>query len=322
MSSPRLLDQVRTAARVRHMSLRTEQSYVRWIYRFVVFHDKRHPREMGAPEVAAFLSNLATEQRVSASTQNQALSAILFLYRRVLDLPLAHIEDVVRARRTRFVPTVLTPEEVHAILGRMEGTPRLVASLLYGSGMRLMEGLRLRVKDLDFARSVLLVRQGKGRKDRITMLPERLQQPLRLHLERVRELHRRDLERGLGAVELPYALARKLQGAERTWSWQYVFPSRKLSTDPRSGRVGRHHLSESPVQRALSRAARQAGQTKRVGCHTLRHSFATHLLEAGHDIRTVQELLGHQDVRTTMIYTHVLSRGHSVRSPFDLAATP
>ena len=318
MSERKLLDQVRDAARLKHFSLRTERSYTQWVYRFVLHHGKRHPRELGAPEIRAFLTWLAVERDVAASTQNQALCALLFLYREVLRIDLPRIEDSVRARRSRRVPAVLTPDEVRALMTHLHGTHALVAGLLYGGGLRLLEALRLRVKDLDFARRAVVVRQGKGDKDRTTMLPDRLREPLATHLEAVKKLHARDLAGGFGAVELPHALARKKPGADRAWGWQYVFPSGRLSVDPRTGCRGRHHVSESSIQKAVKAAARRAGIVKPAGCHTLRHSFATHLLEAGYDIRTVQELLGHADVRTTMIYTHVLDRGgRAVRSPLD-----
>ena len=318
MSAPRLLDQVRHTARLKHLSLRTERAYAQWVYRFVVYHRKRHPRDLGADEIQSFLTMLAVERNVAASTQNQALCALLFLYRDVLRIDIGRVEEAVRARRSRRVPAVLSRDEVRAVMAHLTGVHELVAGLLYGGGLRLMEALRLRVKDLDFERRAVVVRQGKGNKDRTTMLPERLCAPLVRHLGRVRVLHRRDLASGLGAVELPHALARKKPGAEKEWSWQYVFPSERLSIDPRSGRRGRHHVSESSIQKAVSGAVRRAGISKTAGCHTLRHSFATHLLEDGYDIRTVQELLGHSDVRTTMIYTHVLNRGgRGVRSPLD-----
>jgi integron integrase len=318
MSAPKLLDRVRSAARTKHLSLRTEQAYVYWIRRFILFHQKRHPAEMGASEVQQFLSDLATSHNVAASTQNQAFAALLFLYRSVLEQPLSRIEAVERARRPERLPVVLNRDEVRTVLAELSGTSGLVAGLLYGSGLRLMEALRLRVKDLDLPACSLHVRRGKGAKDRITVLPQRLKPLLELHLERVRHLHEKDLEAGFGRVELPDALARKYPSAARSWSWQYVFPSRNRSTDPRSGEVRRHHLSESVVQKAVSRAVRSAGLSKRASCHTFRHSFATHLLADGYDIRTVQELLGHRDVKTTMIYTHVLNRGgHGVTSPLD-----
>jgi integron integrase len=318
MNPPKLLDQVREAARLRHLSLRTEQAYVGWIRRYVLFHDKRHPREMGAEQIRAFLSDLAVRRRVAAATQNQAFSALLFLYRGVLRLPLPRIEQVERAQKPRRLPVVLTRAEATALLAELSGTSWLVAGLLYGSGLRLLEALRLRVKDLDFAAGTVHVRAGKGAKDRITLLPTRLEAPLKLHMDGVRRLHERDLAAGFGTVELPYAFARKHPGAARSWFWQYVFPASRRGVDPRSGEVRRHHLAESVVQKAVARAVRQAGIAKRASCHTFRHSFATHLLEDGYDIRTVQELLGHKDVRTTMIYTHVLNRGgRGVRSPLD-----
>lgn len=316
-NSPRLMDLVRQVARRRHLSYRTEQSYSRWIYRYVVFHGKQHPKDLSAAHVERFLTDLAVAGRVSASTQNQAFAAILFLYRDVLRLQLGDI-SALRARRSRNLPSVLTRGEALALLARLQGTTWLIGSLLYGAGLRQMEALRLRVKDLDLPRSEIIVRQAKGGKDRRTMLPRGLAGPLTTHLERIRDLHRQDLEAGLGSVELPFAFDRKNPAAARSWAWQYLFPARSPSADPRTGEVRRHHLGESTVQRAVAAAAREVGITKRVGCHTLRHSFATHLIEDGYDIRTVQELLGHTDVRTTMIYTHVLNRGgRGVRSPLD-----
>jgi integron integrase len=318
MPAARLLDRVRERIRVKHYSLRTEDAYLQWIRRFILFHGKRHPREMGAAEVEAFLSHLATAGRVSPSTQNQALSALLFLYREVLEVELPWLDGVVRAKRPKHIPVVLTEREVRALLAQLDGTRWLVACLLYSSGLRVLEGLRLRVKDLDFERREVTVRDGKGAKDRRTMLPERLIEPLRAHLERVRGLHERDLAEGFGEVYLPFALARKYPKAGRSWPWQYVFPSRNRSADPLDGVIRRHHLDEKVVQRAVSAAGRAAGIAKPVSPHVLRHSFATHLLTAGYDIRTVQELLGHKDVSTTMIYTHVLNRGgRGVQSPFD-----
>ena len=316
---PRLLDQVRNAIRRKHFSLRTEQSYVHWIKRFILFHGKRHPREMGAAEVTAFLNHLARERQVASATQNQGLNAILFLYREVLSSPLGWLEGVDRAKRPGRVPTVLTQEEAARLLLQVDGTTKLMVGLLYGAGLRLMECLRLRVKDVDFGYGQLVVRDGKGSKDRITMLPQSLVDPLKEHLGRVKRLHERDLAEGYGDVELPYALARKYPNADREWAWQYVFPSRKRSVDPRTGAIRRHHVYETVLQRAVKQAARDAGITKPVSCHTLRHySFATHLLESGYDIRTVQELLGHKEVTTTMIYTHVLNKGgRGVKSPLD-----
>jgi integron integrase len=316
---PRLFDRVRAAARTRHYSSRTEEAYVDWTRRYVLFHRKRHPAAMGADEVNAFLTHLAVEGRVSASTQAQALSALVFLYRHVLDDPLPWLNEVVRAERRRKLPVVLTREEVRALLGSLEGTARIVASLLYGCGLRLLEALRLRIKDADFGSRLIVVREGKGAKDRRTMLPDSVRDALREQVEVVRRLHRQDLGRGYGAVYLPNALERKYVNAGKEFGWQYLFPSSRLSVDPRSGVWRRHHLDESAVQRAVKEAVRIAGIEKPAGCHTLRHSFATHLLEDGHDIRTIQELLGHADVRTTMIYTHVLQRegGRGVRSPLD-----
>ncbi len=321
-AKPRLLDQVRGVLRRKHYSIRTEQSYVDWIRRFILFHGKRHPSQMGKAEVSAYLTHLAVQRDVAASTQNQALSAILFLYRDVLEQELEWIEGFERAKRPARLPVVLTPAETRAVLAQLEGTKWLMASLLYGSGLRLMECLRLRVKDVDFGYGQILVRDGKGAKDRVTMLPQALIEPLQAHLEKVRALHRRDLGAGYGEVYLPYALERKFPRAPREWGWQYVFPSRKLSADPRSGAMRRHHLDEDVLQRAIKKAARNADVRKPVSCHAFRHSFATHLLENGYDIRTVQELLGHSDASTTMIYTHVMNKGgRGVRSPLDGAAS-
>jgi integron integrase len=316
---PRLLDRVRNACRVRHYSPRTERAYVQWAKRFVLYHGKRHPSEMGSAEVGAFLSHLAIEQRVSASTQNQALNALVFLYREVLEQKLADLEHVIRARVPLRLPVVLTPEEVRRLLPRVQaGEPRLAAGLLYGAGLRLLESLRLRVKDLDLERGEIMVRDGKGRKDRVTMLPRSLAADLRAQLARARALHERDLAAGFGAVALPDALARKYPGAAREWGWQWLFPAHRRFRDAETGAERRHHLHETVVQRAVKRAVRAAGIAKPASCHTLRHSFATHLLASGYDIRTVQELLGHRDVKTTMIYTHVLNRGgRGVRSPLD-----
>jgi integron integrase len=318
---PRLLDRVRDRARLKHYSIRTEQTYVEWVRRFVVFHGGRHPRELGPGEVEAFLTHLAVEGRVAASTQNQAKSALLFLYREVLGAELPWLDGVESAKRPSRLPVVLTPEEVRAVLMRVDGTSALILRLLYGTGMRILECLRLRVKDVDFARREILVRDGKGAKDRVTVLPARIARSLREHLVRVRDLHRTDLAEGCGEVYLPYALARKYPNAARDWGWQYVFPSHKRSIDPRAGAERRHHAGEQTVQRAMQQALRDAGIPKHATPHTLRHSFATHLLESGYDIRTVQELLGHADVSTTMIYTHVLNRGgRGVASPLDRLA--
>ena len=314
----KLLDRVRDVIRLKHYSLRTEESYVDWIKRFIIFHSKRHPVEMGRIEIEAFLSYLAVTRNVSASTQNQAFNAILFLYRQVLDIELDFPINAVRAKRPKQLPTVLTHQEVDRVLDLIQGPNQLIANLLYGSGLRLMEGIRLRVKDLDFVQNQIIVRSGKGQKDRMTILPQRLHKPLRRHLGRVKTLHHKDLAQGYGAVYLPFALERKLPHANREWIWQYVFPGATLSKDPRSGVIRRHHRHENSVQKAVKRAAKESGINKRITCHTFRHSFATHLLEAGYDIRTVQELLGHKDVRTTMIYTHVLNKGPlAVRSPLD-----
>jgi integron integrase len=318
MPQPKLLEKYRERLRVKHYSLRTEDAYLHWVRRYIYFHGKRHPQEMGGSEVEAFLSHLATEGRVSPSTQNQALAALLFLYREVLEKELPWMDGMVRAKRPARVPVVLTENEVRALLAQLDGTRWLASSLLYATGMRLLEGLRLRVKDVDFERREIAVRDGKGGRDRRTMLPERLIEPLRSHLARVKVLHERDLAEGFGEVYLPFALARKYPKAGRSWPWQYVFPAGSRSVDPLDGVVRRHHLDEKVVQRAVSHAARKAGIAKPVSPHILRHSFATHLLDGGYDIRTVQELLGHKDVSTTMIYTHVLNRGgRGVRSPLD-----
>lgn len=317
---PRLLDQVRARLRVKHYSLRTEQAYLGWIRRFILANGKRHPRDLGAPEIEAFLTYLATKRQVSAGTQNQALAAILFLYREVLELELPWLDNIVRAKRKRRLPVVLTRDEVRRLLAQLQGRDWLMIGLLYGSGMRVMECLRLRVKDVDFDRLDITVRAGKGNKDRHVPLPRKLARPLREQLISARLLHASDLAAGFGDVYLPYALARKYRRAASEWAWQYVFPAAQRSRDPRSGAVRRHHLDERVLQRAMRRARDGAGVHKPATCHTLRHSFATHLLEDGHDIRTVQELLGHKDVATTQIYTHVLNRGgHGVMSPLDRA---
>ncbi len=314
----RLLEQVRDKIRLKHYSYRTEQQYLSWIRRFILHNGKRHPREMSGREVEQFLSHLATDRQVSASTQNQALSAILFLYRQVLEIELPWLENVVHARRASRIPVVLSPKETTALLDHIDGTYRIVAQLMYGSGLRLMETLRLRVKDIDFTYAQIVVRDGKGKKDRVTVLPESVIRPLKLHLRLVREQHETAVRRGCAGVELPFALARKYPKAHIEWGWQYVFPAARPSRDPRSNTVRRHHLHETGVQRAIRRAARAASIAKPVGPHTLRHCFATHLLERGYDIRTVQELMGHADVRTTQIYTHVMRKGASgVKSPLD-----
>ena len=313
-----LLNGIRVEVRTRHYSRRTEEAYVSWVRRFVAFHGRRDPRELTASDLRAFLSHLAVHDKVSASTQNQARAAIVFLYRDILRLPLESVDGVVAAKRQRRVPEVMTRAEVRLVLDAMQGTPRLIASLLYGSGLRLLEALQLRVKDLDLSRCELTIRSGKGAKDRVTVLPETLRLPLGRQLEDVRALHEQDLARGMGRAPVPPALARKSPNAAREWGWQYVFPAARTWRDPETREHHRHHLHETVLQRAVHEAALRAGLSKRITCHTFRHSFATHLLESGYDIRTVQELLGHSDVRTTMIYTHVLNRGgHGVRSPLD-----
>lgn len=310
---PKLLTRVRFALRLRHYSRRTEQAYVRWIQLYVRFNAMRHPAELGSAEVSAFLTDLAVRRRVSASTQNQALAALLFLYGEVLGSKVAWIADLVRAKQPRRMPVVLTRDEVRAVLGQMHGVPQLVARLLYGTGMRLLEVLQLRVKDIDFGLNEIAVRGGKGEKDRVTVLPATLTAALRVHLEAVHRLHDRALAAGAGSVELPGALAAKYPSAGREWAWQWVFPAVRGE-----GHQRRHHLHPTVIQRAFRQAVRASGVAKPAHCHTLRHSFATHLLESGYDIRTVQELLGHRDLRTTMIYTHVLNRGGlGVRSPAD-----
>jgi len=317
---PRLLDQVRETIRRKYYSRKTEEAYVHWIKRFIYFTGKRHPAALGEPEVTAFLSDLAVKRRVAASTQNQALSAVLFLYKEVLGRELGWMDGIQRATRPPRLPTVLTREEANRLLRGMVGTRWLLASLMYGAGLRVIECLRLRVKDVDLSYRQVVVRDGKGEKDRVTVLPASLIEPLRLHLERVRLLHARDIAEGYGEVHLPYALSRKYPRAGKEWCWQYIFPSKNRSADPDDGVIRRHHLDESVPQRAVKEAARLAGIGKHVNCHTLRHSFATHLLESGYDIRTVQELLGHSDVSTTMIYTHVLNKGgRGVTSPLDSA---
>jgi integron integrase len=313
----RLLDRVRLAIRLRHYSRRTEQAYVFWIKRFLAYHHMRHPNEMGSGEVAAFLSDLATRRRVSASAQNQAFSSVLFLYRTVLRRKLEGLEDVPRAKRPERLPVVLSRDEIGQILARLDGTVRLMAALMYGSGLRLLECLQLRVKDVDLDGHVITVRSGKGQKDRVTVLPGGLIQPLLEQLERVRQLHDQDLACGVD-VELPHRLAVKYPNAPRELAWRWVFPARRTYRDERTGRRLRHHVHETLLQRAFRNAVMWAGLSKPASCHTLRHSFATHLLEAGYDIRTIQELLGHSDVNTTMIYTHVLNRGgRGVISPLN-----
>ena len=321
--NPKLLDQVRDVLRRKHFSLRTEQAYVGWIRRFILFHAKRHPREMAEQEVTEFLTHLAREGQVAASTQNQALSALLFLYKEVLKVEIGWLDGVERVKRPARLPVVLARDEVHKIFAHLHGTPRLMAGLLYGSGLRLMECVRLRVKDVDFGYARITVRDGKGAKDRVTMLPLNLAAPLQQHLAKMQAQHEQDLAEGCGEVFLPHALARKYPNAAREWAWQYVFPSSRLSHDGRlgvgeSGSPRRHHIDESGLQLAVKKAMRAANISQPASCHTFRHCFATHLLENGYDIRTVQELLGHKDVSTTMIYTHVLNKpGIGVKSPLD-----
>jgi integron integrase len=320
----RLIDRFRAAIRSRHYSRQTEKTYWYWVRYFVHFHDRRHPAQMGAAEVGAFLSYLAVERNVAAATQNQALAALLFLYKAVLEIGLPWLDDLVRAQRPVRLPTVLSEAEVRRLMENVDGDmARLMVGLLYGAGLRQAECLGLRVKDVDFAYRQVLVRDGKGAKDRVTMLPERLVAPLQAHLGKVRRLHERDLREGCGEVSLPHALRRKYPGAAWQWGWQFLFPSAKLSVDREEGVRRRHHLYADTLGRAVQRAAKRAGIVKPVSCHTLRHSFATHLLERGYDIRTVQELLGHSDVSTTMIYTHVMNKGaRGVKSPLDRLEEP
>lgn len=315
----KLIEQLRMTIRKKHYSIRTEQAYVKWARDYILFHDKRHPAEMGEPEINSFLSNLASARRVAASTQNQALNAIVFLYKHVLKIELGSFGPIEKAKRPEKLPVVLSKGEVQRLLGKMDGVTGLAAMLLYGTGMRLMECIRMRVKDVDFDRGQIIIREGKGAKDRATMLPESLVLELKGHLEKVRDIHDSDLEKGFGEVYLPGALDKKYPKAPKEWGWQYVFPSTKISKDPRSGKERRHHMDESSLQKAVKRTARAAGLAKRVTPHTFRHSFATHLLENGYDIRTVQELLGHKSVQTTMIYTHVIKKGGmGVQSPLDV----
>ncbi|MCR4303329.1 MAG: integron integrase [Gallionella sp.] len=318
IKSPKLLDQVSDKLRVKHYSIRTEQCYIGWIKRYIYFHGKRHPKDLGARDIEAFLTHLAVQGKVAAATQNLAKSALLFLYREVLEIQLPWLDNITQAKAPKRLPVVLTVSEVQAVLSRLTGTHALIASLLYGGGMRLMEAVRLRVKDVDFARHEILVREGKGFKDRVTMLPESVAAALKAHMVKVKALHKEDLAQGYGEVYLPFALDKKYPNAGREWGWQYIFPSKNLSVDPRSGKTRRHHVDEKGVQRAVKQAVRDAELVKPATPHTLRHSFATHLLQSGYDIRTVQELLGHSDVSTTMIYTHVLNKGgKGVISPLD-----
>ena len=317
---PKLLDQVRQQIRVRNYSIRTETVYAEWVKRYIRFHHYRHPLEMGAVEIEAFLTHLAVTRNVAGATQNQALAALLFLYKEVLKVDLPWLAGIVRAKKPKHLPVVLTRDEVTRVLAQLSGVKWMVATLLYGSGLRLLEALRLRVKDVEFSRGELVVRDGKGQKDRVTMLPRVLVGPLQEHLAMVAALHQQDLAEGFGRANLPFALARKYPNAAADWAWQFVFPSGNRSVDPRSKGTFRHHVHEKTIQRAIREAVRGAGIIKPATPHTLRHSFATHLLEGGQDIRTVQELLGHSDVKTTMIYTHVLNRGGlGVLSPLDRA---
>ena len=318
IEKPRLLDRLRDRIRLKHYSIRTEKAYLDWNRRFILFHNKKHPRNMGTQEVEQFLTYLAVNGRVASSTQNQALSAILFMYKEVLKIELPWLSDVTRAKRPEKIPLVFSKNETRKLLANLDGTYWIMAHLLYGAGLRLMECLRLRVKDVDFDMNQITVRDGKGKKDRVTMLPEIVKLHLQQHLEKVIIIHKQDLSEGYGEVYLPYALERKYPRANKEWGWQYVFPSRKRSLDPRSNKIRRHHINEQSLQRTVKKAIRTIKLIKPGSCHTLRHSFATHLLEAGYDIRTVQELLGHKDVRTTMIYTHVLNKGgQGVISPSD-----
>jgi integron integrase len=314
----KLLDQLRDAIRAKHYSHRTEQTYLDWCKRYILYHNKRHPAEMGVPEIQAYITYLAIDRNVAASTQNQALSAILFLYRNVLIKDIEFPTDVIRAKKPQRLPTVLTKTEALAVIGRMQGVPKLMAQLLFGSGLRLMECLRLRVKDIDFANRQIIVRDGKGENDRAVPLPESIRLDLQVHTQKVKSLHQRDLQEGYGEVHLPYALERKYPNASREPGWQYLFPAKQRSVDPQTGKTMRHHVNESVLQRAIKQSVRLAKIDKPVSPHTFRHSFATHLLQNAYDIRTVQELLGHKDVKTTMIYTHVLQRGGlAVKSPLD-----
>lgn len=315
----KLLNEVIETIRLRHLSIRTEEAYLYWIKKYILFHDKKHPNDMSEIEIRQFLSHLAQADHVSASTQNQALNAIIFLYSKVLHKKLGSLGNVERAQRSSRLPVVFSIPEVQKVLAKLDGTPKLIASLLYGSGLRLLEALRLRVNDIDFDQNIITVRHGKGDKDRVTPLPKTLLEPLKLQIEMVTLLHKQDLADGFGEVLMPDALAEKFPYASKSINWQFLFPASKRSTDPRSGKIYRHHLQDSTIQNKVNKAIVAAGITKKGSCHSFRHSFATHLLEKGHDIRTVQELLGHKDVRTTQIYTHVLNKGGiAVTSPLDI----
>ncbi|MCC6299080.1 MAG: integron integrase [Anaerolineales bacterium] len=316
--SKKLLEQVSDAIRIKHYSLRTEKTYIEWIRRFILFHNKRHPKDMGADEIQAFIAYLATQRTVSASTQNQALSAVMFLYRHVLKKDVDLPSDSFRAQKSKTLPVVLTHQEAMLVIGKMTGVTQLMTKILYGSGIRLTECLRLRVKDIDFGNRQIMIRDGKGEDDRVTILPDSLILLLETHLKTVKAIHQKDLKEGFGETSLPYALSKKYPSAAKEWMWQYVFPASVRSIDPVSKRTKRHHLDPSVLQKAIRQAALSIGLTKPVTPHTFRHSFATHLLQSGYDIRTIQELLGHKDVKTTMIYTHVLQRGGlAVKSPLD-----
>lgn len=317
-NKPKLLTQLSQAMRSRHYSRKTESTYIHWIKRFIFFHHVRHPKDMAEPEINAYLTHLAVKEHVSSSTQNQALCAIIFLYKYVLNRKIGDIGEVIRAKQSRYIPVVMTKDEVKAVVSHLYCDKKLMVSLMYGAGLRLMECLRLRVQDIDFSRNEITVRDGKGAKDRITMLPESLKEPLRQHLVKTKSVHESDIKDGWGYVLMPYALDRKYPNAPRDWRWQWVFPQEKRWKNTKTGEQGRHHVHETLLQKAVKEAVIKAGIPKHIGCHTFRHSFATHLLENGYDIRTIQELLGHKDVSTTMIYTHVLSKGgHGVKSPFD-----
>ena len=316
---PRLLDQVRDILHAKHYSIRTEESYIKWIKQFILFHGKKHPRDMGEKEINEFVTYLAVKRNVAASTQNQALCAIMFLYKEVLNREIDKLGEIIWAKRPEKLPVVFTVEEVKAVMKHLSGLKWIMANLLYGSGLRLIECLRLRVQDLDYGNKQIIVRNGKGAKDRATLFPEIVKEPLKKHLKEVKLLHLKDLAAGYGKVYLPYALEKKYPNANKEWRWQYVFPAEHLSIDPRSGVKRRHHYGPSFLQEAVKIAIKKAGIHKNAGCHTFRHSFATHLIQAGTDIRTVQELLGHKDISTTMIYIHVLDMGlMGVTSPADI----
>ncbi|MBN2104640.1 integron integrase [bacterium] len=316
--TPKLLDQVRTVLRMKHYSYRTEKAYVSWIYQYIVYHNKKHPRDMGEKEISQFLSHLAVNRKVSAATQNQALCAIVFLYKQVLNIDTGQFENLIWAKKSKTIPVVFSRQEIQSLMDNCTGTYWLMAALLYGAGLRMRELLNLRVKDIDFQYNQITVRNTKGKEDRVVPLPQKVKTSLQEHMRKVKNLHNKDLKEGFGSVYLPNALERKYKNAAKEWIWQFVFPAHRISTDPRSGIRRRHHLYDSALQKAIKNAVKKAGISKHGTCHTLRHSFATHLLEDGYDIRTVQELLGHKHVETTMIYTHVLNKGGlGVKSPMD-----